>query len=186
MRLYHRRPLVVLTEGHLPERLDGNEPGDVLLGMCGQEMQNESQDGRQGGGEGSSAKNGLGDAVPPSTRGTFRRLGPACRGSGSPARAAASPAHHSVPSLGDPADPSASSDDTAPVGVQDGGRRAAAVAGNGRREHPRHGCQVCPPGFLTGCDFALLSERRQILPAPRSLAPSCGRSRHAWASSPDC
>ena len=36
MRLGHCRPLVVLTEGHLPERLDEYEPGDVLLGMFGQ------------------------------------------------------------------------------------------------------------------------------------------------------
>ena len=37
LRLDERRPLAVLTEGHLPERLDGNEPGDVLLGMFGQD-----------------------------------------------------------------------------------------------------------------------------------------------------
>jgi hypothetical protein len=37
LRLKHRRPLVVLTQGHLPQRLSGNEPGNVLLGMFGQE-----------------------------------------------------------------------------------------------------------------------------------------------------
>jgi hypothetical protein len=37
LRLDRRRPLMVLTQGHPSERLDGHEPGDVLLGMFGQE-----------------------------------------------------------------------------------------------------------------------------------------------------
>jgi hypothetical protein len=89
-------------------------------------------------------------------------------------------------SLGDPVDPFASSDYMAPVVVQHGGRRAAAVAGHGATRTPQLRMRILTTGFLTGCDFALLSERRQILPASRSLAPSPGRSRHAWLSRPGC
>jgi hypothetical protein len=50
-----RGSLQVLTEGRRRERLDGNETGDVLLGMRRQVWQNQSQNCCDGGGKGPGA-----------------------------------------------------------------------------------------------------------------------------------
>ena len=90
-------------------------------------------------------------------------------------------------SQGARAGPFAGSDDTAQVVVQrwqlaGSGRSRKWATRTSRTRLPR----PPPPGFLMGCDFAVLFERRPIRPAPRSPAPSRGRSRHASSSTPGC